>query len=129
MDFMAYLILLKIALTGGIFGWYLSQRGGDKDYFPVAFACMYALSAFMIGYYFNVMWLDSIMVLPLVMLGIEKIVAGEKGRYVCPGTAVMDFIAIIILAICSVCLPACISCVLWIGAKKFEREVSSWEQV
>lgn len=28
MDFMAYLILLKIALTGGIFGWYLSQRWG-----------------------------------------------------------------------------------------------------
>ncbi|RGD65902.1 hypothetical protein DXA98_02535 [Lachnospiraceae bacterium OF09-6] len=119
MDFMAYLILLKIALTGGIFGWYLSQREGDQDYFPVAFACMYALSAFMIGYYFNVMWLDSIMVLPLVMLGIEKIVAGEKGS--------MYALALLYGLYCNyyigymLCLFACLYfLVLWIGAKKFE---------
>lgn len=119
MDFMAYLILLKIALTGGIFGWYLSQREGDQDYFPVAFACMYALSAFMIGYYFNVMWLDSIMVLPLVMLGIEKIVAGEKGS--------MYALALLYGLYCNyyigymLCLFACLYfLILWIGAKKFE---------
>ena len=118
MDFMAYLILLKIALTGGIFGWYLSQREEDKDYFPVAFGCMYALSAFMIGYYFNLMWLDSIMVLPLVMLGIEKIVAGEKGGLyalaLCYGLYCNYYIGYML------CLFACLYfCVLWIGAKRF----------
>lgn len=80
MDFMAYLILLKIALSGAIFAWYLSERGEEKDYLPVPFACMYALSAFMIGYYFNIMWLDSVMVLPLVMMGIERICAGKSGK-------------------------------------------------
>ena len=118
MDFMAYLILLKIALTGGIFGWYLSRRGKDRDYFPIAFGCMYALSAFMIGYYFNLMWLDSIMVLPLVMLGIEKIVAGKKGRFyalaLCYALYCNYYIGYML------CLFACLYfCVLWIGAKKF----------
>lgn len=80
MDFMAYLILLKIALSGAVFAWYLSERSGGKDYLPVPFACMYALSAFMIGYYFNIMWLDSVMVLPLVMMGIERICAGRSGK-------------------------------------------------
>lgn len=119
MDFMAYLILLKIALTGGIFGWYLSQRQDDQDYLPVAFACMYALSAFLIGYYFNLMWLDSIMILPLVMLGIEKVVAGEKGG--------MYALALFYGLYCNyyigymLCLFACLYfLVLWIGAKKFE---------
>jgi uncharacterized membrane protein YfhO len=30
---------------------------------------MYAVSFFMIGYYFNIMWLDSIAMLPLIMKG------------------------------------------------------------
>ena len=119
MDFMAYLILLKLALTGGIFAWYLSYRGDDQNYLPIPFACMYALSSFMIGYYFNVMWLDSIMVLPLVMMGIEKIVAGEKGR--------MYALALFYGLYCNyyigymLCLFACLYfLVLWIGARKFE---------
>ena len=79
---------------------------------------MYALSAFMIGYYFNLMWLDSIMVLPLVMLGIEKIVAGEKGG--------LYALALWYGLYCNyyigymLCLFACLYfCVLWIGAKRF----------
>lgn len=80
MDFMAYLILLKIALAGAAFAWYLSERGGGRDYLPVPFACMYALSTFMIGYYFNVMWLDSVLILPLVMRGVERICEGKSGK-------------------------------------------------
>ena len=119
MDFMAYLIMLKIALTGGIFGWYLSQRTQGNSYFPIPFACMYALSAFLIGYYFNVMWLDSIMVLPLVMFGIENIVEGRKGRLyalaLCYGLYCNYYIGYML------CLFACLYfAVLWIGARKFE---------
>ncbi len=80
MDFMAYLILLKISLSGAVFAWYLTGRNDGKDYTPVPFACMYALSTFMIGYYFNLMWLDSVMILPVVMKGIERIVGGKDGK-------------------------------------------------
>ncbi|MDO5539666.1 MAG: YfhO family protein [Eubacteriales bacterium] len=80
MDFMAYLILLKISLSGMFFAWYLSDRNKGSDYMPIPFACMYALSSFMIGYYFNIMWLDSVMVLPLVMKGIERITQGKSGK-------------------------------------------------
>jgi len=80
MDFMAYLILLKISLSGMLFGWYLADRNEGKDYSPIPFACMYALSTFMIGYYFNIMWLDSVMILPLIMKGIERIIQGKSGK-------------------------------------------------
>ncbi|MCD7735674.1 MAG: YfhO family protein, partial [Lachnospiraceae bacterium] len=50
---------------------------------PIVFGLMYALSNFVIGYYFNLMWLDSVAMLPLVMYGIEQIVKGKSGRFYC----------------------------------------------
>ena len=41
---------------------------------------MFALSNFVIGYYFNLMWLDSVAMLPLILYGIERIVDGKSGR-------------------------------------------------
>ncbi|MDO4476168.1 MAG: YfhO family protein [Lachnospiraceae bacterium] len=77
-DFMDLMILLKIALCGGTFSWYLHKRRPDSGYLPVVFASMYALGNFLIGYYFNLMWLDSIAMLPLIMYGIEKLVKGKR---------------------------------------------------
>ena len=80
-DFMDYTILIKVALCGGIFSWYLGKRRRRSLLEPVAFGTMYALSFYMIGYYFNLMWLDSIAMLPLIMKGIEKICGiGDNGR-------------------------------------------------
>lgn len=118
MDFMAYLILLKISLSGAIFAWYLAERGNGRDYLPVPFACMYALSTFMIGYYFNVMWLDSVMILPLVMKGIERITQGKSGK--------MFALSLFYGLYCNyyigymLCLFSCLYfLVLWVGERKF----------
>lgn len=80
MDAMAYLIILKIGLCGLTSAWYFSTRSRGKTYIPVVFSVMFSLSSFIIGYYFNIMWLDSIAMLPLVMMGIERIIRGERGR-------------------------------------------------
>ncbi|MCD8336178.1 MAG: YfhO family protein [Lachnospiraceae bacterium] len=102
-DFMDLMILLKIALCGGCFSWYLYKReeekralpgrfrrdGGElppadgQGALPVVFGVMFGLSNFVIGYYFNLMWLDSIAMLPLIMYGIERIVKGGKGKFYC----------------------------------------------
>ncbi len=82
-DFMDLIIMLKIGLCGGCFSWYLHQRDPERKYLPVVFGMMFALSNFIIGYYFNLMWLDSIAMLPLIMLGIERIVKGKSGRLFC----------------------------------------------
>ena len=118
MDFMAYLILLKISLAGLFFGWYLTERNKGTDYMPVPFACMFALSTFIIGYYFNIMWLDSVMILPLVMKGIENIVEKKSGKLFCGalfyGLYCNYYIGFML------CLFSCLYfLVLWIGAKKF----------
>lgn len=79
-DFMDLIILLKIALCSGCFSWYLHKRDPKRRYVPVVFGVMFGLSNFVIGYYFNLMWLDSVAMLPLMMLGIERIVEGKSGK-------------------------------------------------
>ena len=79
-DFMDLMILVKIGLCGGCFSWYLQERDPGRRWLPVAFGVMFALSNFILGYYFNLMWLDSVAVLPLVMKGIERMVRGESGK-------------------------------------------------
>ncbi len=82
-DFMDFVIWLRIGLCGGFFSWYLHQRDPERRYLPAVFGVMYALSNYIIGYYFNLMWLDSIAVLPLIMYGIERIVDGKSGKLFC----------------------------------------------
>ena len=72
-DFMDLCILLKIGLCGGTMTWYLHRRNTRSFVLSIAFGTMFALSNFIIGYYFNLMWLDSVAMLPLCMCGIEKI--------------------------------------------------------
>lgn len=79
-DFMDLMILLKIGLCSGCFSWYLHKRDPQKKYLPVVLGMAYGLSNFVIGYYFNLMWLDSIAMLPLIMMGIERITQGKSGR-------------------------------------------------
>lgn len=79
-DFMDLMILFKIGLCGGTMTWYLHRRNTRAFALPVAFGTMFALSNFMIGYYFNLMWLDSVAMLPLCMCGIEKICGIGKNR-------------------------------------------------
>lgn len=79
-DFMDLMILVKLGVSGGCFSWYLHRRDESCEFLPAVFGVMFALSNFMIGYYFNLMWLDSIMVLPLILFGIEQIVNGKSGK-------------------------------------------------
>ena len=81
-DFMDLMILIKIGLCGGCMTWYLHRRNTRSFALSVAFGTMFALSNFMIGYYFNLMWLDSVAMLPLCMCGIEQICGIGENRTV-----------------------------------------------
>ncbi len=73
-DFMTWMIVLKASICGGIFAWYLHNQNSDTPYFAVALGTVYAFSGYIVSYKYNLMWLDSIAVVPLVMYGLEKLV-------------------------------------------------------
>lgn len=75
---MSLLISLKIALSGLTFSSYAANKCKDKhNWGIIIFAVAYALSNYIIGYSWNVMWMDCIMILPLIMKGYDKMV--EEG--------------------------------------------------
>ena len=60
---------VKIGLAGLFFAMFLKMTFKRKDVSIAAFGSLYALCAFIMGYYWNVIWLDTIALLPLVIAG------------------------------------------------------------
>lgn len=74
------LIILKIALSGWTAYRYLRHRTGENNYATVIFSGFYALGGFTLAYNWNVMWLDCIVLFPLVVWGVERLINKGDGR-------------------------------------------------
>lgn len=81
--FVSILILLKICLSGLTMNIYISQKFKMKSISTLLFSTCYALMSFSVNYYFNAMWFDSIYLLPLIMLGIDKLIFKNKPFLYC----------------------------------------------
>lgn len=79
LEFMDYGIVLKTGLAGLTMAVFLHKHSENSNYAPAFFGIFYALSGYMAAYSWNVMWLDCIVLFPLICLGIEKIVYEKKG--------------------------------------------------
>ena len=82
-EFMSYGIVLKIGLAGLSFTWYLRKHCKTRDFGVGFFGIFYALSGYMAAYSWNIMWLDCIILLPLILLGLERLVAGGSPYLYC----------------------------------------------
>ena len=72
------MVLLKCAFASGAFAYMLRKVHGKNDASIAAFGVLYSFCGFFIAYYWNVMWIDAMALLPLVMLGIYYIVQKQK---------------------------------------------------
>ena len=78
LEFMTYMIVVKIGLAGVAMCWYLRQRFPKQTLGCSFIAILYALSGYISAYSWNLMWLDCIILFPLIMLGLERLVRGES---------------------------------------------------
>lgn len=74
----AAMVLIKVALSSAGFTYYLRSSLGRINFSTVAFGVMYSFCGYFIAYYWNVMWIDAMILLPFVALGIERII--NKGQ-------------------------------------------------
>ncbi len=74
----AAMIAIKAILSAMSISYYLKKSNKFDGPQLIGFGVMYAFSAYFIAYYWNVMWIDSMYLLPLIALGIEKII--NKGK-------------------------------------------------
>ncbi len=71
---MAVFMMIKIGCASLFTAIYLKHVYRRNDLSLVAFGCCYAFCDYILGYYWNVIWLDSVALLPLVALGMYCIV-------------------------------------------------------
>ena len=96
-EFMMLATVAKIACSGLFFSIYLrglhthdfrkkSEVADSKKYCSLSngfiilgFSVLYAVSAYAVGYYWCLMWLDCMALLPLIILGLERFI--DSGKY------------------------------------------------
>lgn len=68
------IFVLKTGLSGLTFGYYMHRRRYAEPFVAVAFSCLYALSSFAVVMQHNTMWMDCLVLLPLLTLGLEELI-------------------------------------------------------
>ena len=79
-DAMTFILSCKIGFAGAFFSTFLRYTYKRKDFSICMFSVMYALCSYTLGYYWNVMWFDTVALFPLVMLGIVALCREGKWK-------------------------------------------------
>ena len=82
-EFLGYIVVIKTGLCGLTACLYFQRHFHTKDFAVLLFSMFYAFSGFMAAYNYNIMWLDCIWVLPLILLGLERLVKEGKCTLYC----------------------------------------------
>lgn len=84
-EFLSYMTVVKVGLCGFTCFLYLRKHFGEEGRAgngALLFSCFYALSGFMAAYNYNVMWVDCVVLFPLIILGLERLTKeGRCGLY------------------------------------------------
>jgi len=103
------IISLKIIMSAFTFAYMLVHWNGkpDKNIGVIAFALLYAFSSYVVGYYWNLMWLDCILIFPIIMLGMQKLHNEGKSK--------MYILALLYSFVCNyyISFMICMFLVIW----------------
>ena len=85
-EFMSYAVVFKIGLAGACAWLYFMSRSEERKkawFSALICSTFYAMSGFVAAYNYNVMWMDCVVLLPLILMGMERLVhKGKMGLYV-----------------------------------------------
>lgn len=114
-DALTFILLLKIGFSGAFFSYFLGYTFNRKDVSVTIFGILFALCSYTLGYYWNVMWFDTIALFPLVMTGVTAVCREGKWKlftvslalslisnyYIGYFTCLFTVIAFAVMAICN----------------------------
>ena len=76
--FFSFLVPVKLGLAGLFFAIFLKNTFRRDDLSIAVFGTCYALCAWALGYQWNIMWLDTFALVPLVVLGMVQLLRDRK---------------------------------------------------
>ena len=121
-EFMTCQIVFKIGLSGLTMAYCLRKHCCTRDFGVAFFGIFYALSGYMAAYSWNIMWLDCIILFPLIVLGLEHLVKDGKGMLYC------ITLGLSILSNYYISIMTCIFMVLYFIALLVLDEEMHWEK-
>lgn len=78
LPYFTFLVPLKLSFASMFFALFLKKLYSKEDLGLSLFGCFYGLCAWSLAYLWNIMWLDTFALLPLVMLGMVKLLTERK---------------------------------------------------
>ncbi len=126
LEFFSLLTPIKLGLAGLFFSFFLKKIFKTDDLSIPLFSAFYALCAWALGYQWNIMWMDTFALLPLVALGTVSVLR-ERKFFLYTVTLFLSvfsnyyvglFTCIFVLLIC-ICYEIC----RWAGFKKLFSDV------
>lgn len=74
----SFIIGLKAICSSLVMNYYLNKKFNKNNLYFSALSLLYGFSSYFIAYYWNIMWLDGMVFLPLIIYGIEKLISEDK---------------------------------------------------
>ena len=78
LNYFSLLVPIKLGFAGLFFSLFLKNIFKRDDLSIALFGCFYGLCAWALGYQWNIMWLDTFALLPLVALGAVRLLRDKK---------------------------------------------------
>lgn len=78
--FITAMTFLRFALLGFTMCFYLEHKK-IKPIYIVLFSTIYALIGYTSTYYYNYIWIDSVIMLPLIIHGLDKLIEGKNPAF------------------------------------------------
>ncbi|MDO4544685.1 MAG: YfhO family protein [Bacillota bacterium] len=92
MEGVTLILLIKIGLAGSFMALYLRYAGGVCNMVTVAFSTLYALCSYVMAYYWCIMWIDAVTLLPLCILGLNRLMDDGRAALYTVSLALVVFI-------------------------------------
>ena len=76
--FIPYLIILKLSLCGLTMYLYMRKKFKKDTFGLLVFSLCYSFMGYNLNYFLNIMWIDVVIMTPLVIMGLDKIIEDKS---------------------------------------------------
>lgn len=130
-EIMNVIIILKLTFSSFTMCYYITHHFNTKKAYIATFGIFYAFSGYVAAYSWNIMWLDCILLLPLIMLGLERLVNENKCFLYCItlGLCIFTNYYISIMVCLSVILYFIVLIIAYNGPRKpviYFKKILNW---
>lgn len=85
------IVLVKLCFSTLFMYMFLKKKVGLSNVLTVCLSLLYSFSAYFVAYYWNIMWLDGMVFLPLIVYGLERMLIRRKPLVYVLSLSVMMF--------------------------------------